>query len=148
MSLTKGMPKGQIELSGSRYDVRYDIDSMAEIEITAQAVSLNAGRANFYKLLDAPYNVREQMVMIYAGINGAKRFNGQNDLIDMDATKKLLQSHFEWIKAQAYDLKAWQESILRLNGQIQEAARLGAGLVPPSMTSQEPAAKKKGSATD
>ena len=148
MSLTKGMPKAQIELSGSRYDVRYDIDSMAEIEITAQALSLNVGRSSFYNLLDAPYNIREQIVMIHAGINGAKRYNEQKDLLDIDATKKLLQSHFEWIKAQAYDLKAWQESIIRLNGQIQEAARLGAGLVPPSMSQPEPVAKKKSSATD
>jgi len=133
MTAKKGMTASQIELAGKRYDLRYDIDSMAEVEITAQALSMGAGRSDFYGLLDAPYNIREQIVLLMAGINGAKRNKGETDFLDPTTAKALLQSHFDYIRERQPELKDWQESIRRINSQLMEAARLGAGLVPPSM---------------
>ena len=148
MSVKKGMPTAQIELAGKRYDLRYDIDSMAEVEITAQALSMNAGRSDFYGLLDAPYNVREQIVLLMAGINGARRDRGDTSLLNPDGSKALLQAHFDYIRERQHELKEWQESIKLLNAQLMDAARLGAGLVPPSMRAGLKAPKEQPSATN
>ena len=137
MVVKKGMTKAQVELAGKKYDLRYDVDSIGEVEITAQAVSLNSGRNNYYDLLDAPYNFREQVCLILAGINGAKRYDGLTDFLDQNSTKKLMQEHFDWVRSKQFSIRDWQESIRRLNNQISEAARLGVGLVPPSMIEEK-----------
>lgn len=141
MTVTKGMPKAQVELAGKRYDLRFDIESIAEVEVTAQALSLNAGRSSYYDLLDAPYNMREQLVLLLVGINGAKRFDGMKDMLNQQTAKTLLGEHFEWIRSRKMGIPEWQESIKKLNTQLSEAARLGVGLVPPSMMEEEKSAK-------
>lgn len=144
MSVKKGMPTAQIELAGKRYDLRYDIDSMCEIEVAAAGMD----RASFYSLLDAPYTIREQSIMLMAGINGARRDAGKSGDMTVKTANALLQSHFDYLGSKQIELGEWQAKMAIINIQLMEAARLGAGLVPPSMPKKEPEANEPPSATN
>jgi hypothetical protein len=139
MSVKKGMPTAQIELAGKRYDLRYDIDSMAEIEGAAEDME----RKSFYALLDAPYTIREQAIMLMAGINGARRDKGETALLDADGSKALLQSHFDYLREKQMGMAEWRLKMSMINLRLMEAARLGAGLVPPSISKKEPEAENE-----
>lgn len=139
MTVTKGMPKAQVELAGKRYDLRFDIDSMAEIENESEEMR----RKSFYLLLDAPYDIREQTIMLMAGVNGAKRDKGDFALLNLSGAKALLQSHFDYLREKQITADEWKHAMTLVNLAIMEAARLGAGLVPPF-----PRATKKEQATE
>jgi hypothetical protein len=130
--MTKGKTTQSIDLGGQRYALRFDIDSMMEIETLIQTLGLGQARGDFFKLLDAPYNIREIVIMIQSGINGKRRYDagtGPFKPISTDEVKKLVQTHFDLIKARAHTIQEWRDEQSKLMDAISMAARQGAGLV-------------------
>lgn len=128
----KGITTQSVDLGGQRYPLRFDIDSMMEIEMLVQTMGLGQARGDFFKLLDTPYNIREIVIMIQSGINGKRRYDagtGSFKPITTDEVKKLVQAHFDMVKGKAHSIQEWRNEQTKLMDAISMAARQGAGLV-------------------
>lgn len=134
----KGMTTYSVELAGERHNLRYDIDSMMEIETLAQAL-LNTSRADYYQMLDAPYNVRELVILIQAGINGYHRHQDDGQSISTKEVKELVQAHFDYIKKHAKTIPEWKAENQKMHDAVSTAVRLGVGLVPQNEPEPEKA---------
>ena len=141
---SKGMTTLSVDLAGQRYPLKFDIDSMMEIETLIQTLGLGQARGDFFKLLDAPYNIREIVIMVQSGINGKRRYDagtGSFKAITTDEVKKMVQAHFDLIKGKAHSIQEWRDEQAKLMDSISMAARQGAGLMPADVA--EPKEEEK-----
>lgn len=126
------MPTLSIEMANERYNLRYDIEAMLEVETLIQTLNLGTNRADFFQMLDPPYNVREMVVLIQAGINGYKRFQGETNaknFTNTDEVRRMVQAHFDAVQKKAKSVQAWRDAQAGLWSAIAKAARMGVGLV-------------------
>jgi hypothetical protein len=90
-------------------------------------MKLGTAKKSFFQLLDPPYDVREEAVLLLAGINGARRLASEDE-IKMDEVQKILNSHFAYIGRQADgDMATFQKMHGDLMAKLSEAARAGMG---------------------
>lgn len=143
MTAKKGMPTLGVELAGEHYNLRYDIESMMEVEQLVQTLALGTARADFFNMLDAPYNIREMVLMLQAGINGYYRYSNDPKRITTDEVRKLVQSHFNHIQTKVKGIPEWKKEQQKVHESISMAARLGAGLVVGDLPEEESPNPKK-----
>jgi hypothetical protein len=139
--MTKGLTTMSVDLGGTRYPLKFDIDSMMEIETLIQTLGLGQARGDFFKLLDPPYNIREIVIMIQSGIDGKRRYDagdGPFKPISTDEVKKMVQGHFDLIKGKTHSIQEWRDEQGKLMDSISMAARQGAGLVVQDEPEESP----------
>jgi hypothetical protein len=121
------MPTTVILLAGESYRLRYEYIDMSSVEQTLELMKLGTAKKSFFQLLDPPYDVREEAVLLLAGINGARRLASEDE-IKMDEVQKILNSHFAYIGKQSDgDMSKFQTMHGELMSKISEAARAGMG---------------------
>lgn len=130
----KGIPTIPLVIAGKEYSLRFDVAAQIQAAQSLKLLSMGMSSKNWWALLDPPYDVSDMVVMIQAGINGGKRFNGEKDFIDLDKAQALLQDHFNLIYEQADEteneadaMKAMDASQLDFMKAISDIARAGAG---------------------
>jgi hypothetical protein len=113
-----------ITLNGKQYRVRYDINAMAKVETLLG--NLTGQRVNFMAMIDPIYTVRELVIMLYAGMNGA--FPGaKEDHFSMEAVQTLLQEHMNSLQDQNLEIDSLIDVYDTLKVSLSNAARIAVG---------------------
>ena len=80
-------------LAGKVRELRFDIQALTSAHAALKA--LNMGRGTIWQLADQPYDLPEEVILLHAGLNGAKRLNKDSDLYTLEDIQNLLQEHLD-----------------------------------------------------
>lgn len=134
MTNEKGIPSIPLVIAGKEYAMRFDVGAQIQAVQSLKLLSMGMPAKNWWALLDPPYDVSELLVMLLAGINGGKRFEGKTDFIDLEAAQKLLQEHFDSlydISSEVEDdqkaFRSMDDAQIKLMNEISAIAKSGAG---------------------
>ncbi len=116
-----------VMLSGKVYEIRYDIMALTAAQTTLKALGFNRGTA--WQLADTPYDLGEEVILLQAGLNGAKRLQKDTKLYDLDEIQELVQQHFDTMAEELSELeeaeamKLFQEKQTELMKSIADAVK-------------------------
>lgn len=117
-----------IELAGKTYEMRFDITALTAAHTALKALGM--GRATVWQLADLPYDLPEEIILMQAGINGAKRVNKDKDYATLDDIQEVFQEHLDYmaehigqIEDEVEAMKAFQEEQQKIMAQINEAVK-------------------------
>jgi len=134
MSDDKGAPTFPILLAGKEHALRFDLDAQIGVTTTLKIMGLGMQNVNWWRFLDAPYDVGEIVVLLQHGINGAKRYNEEKKFLKTEDAKELYEKHLAHIYEQAFDIEDEDEAMQfvqeenkKLFEAIQDATRAGSG---------------------
>lgn len=125
-----------VVIDGVPTTLRYDFQSMSDIEQHMQLLSGGLTKTSFYKLLDWPYDIREMIVMLMHGINGGYRFEGIEKRLDYASTGKLLDKHFRGFKKTCKTPEQFKDAHEGFMMQICNAARASMGFPEVGKTAE------------
>jgi len=130
----KGIPTTPLMIAGKEYNLRFDVQAQIQAAQSLKLIGMGMASKNWWALLNPPYDVSELVAMIQAGINGAKRFNGEKDFIDLEKAQAMLQDHFDYQYEQAGEIDDEREAMTAFDKaqfafmeEISAIARAGAG---------------------
>lgn len=86
-------PTYPVILNGKNYELRFDIQALTSAHAALKA--LNFTRGTVWNLADAPYDLGEELILLQAGLNGAKRLAKDSDFMSIDDVQELLDAHFD-----------------------------------------------------
>ena len=114
-------------IGGEPYNLRYDIQAMSDVEQSLELMKGGVSKKSFFDLLDMPYDIRELVVMLMAGIKGYNRFsNIKSDMNFNDATK-ILENHFRTVSEICETPQEFVSAQNKLMEEISVAARKAVG---------------------
>lgn len=79
-------------LSGKVHELRFDINALTSAHAACKALGFTRGTV--WTLADAPYDLGEIVILMHAGLNGAKRLGKDSKLYSIDDVQDLLDAHF------------------------------------------------------
>lgn len=127
-------PTFPVILCGEEYALRFDVNAQIGTVTTVKILNPGFQNINWWKFLDAPYDISDMVALLMHGINGARRFNGEKKFLKLEETQALLEKHFEYIYSNAQEIEDEEEAIRfvqnenkKLMEAIQDAARGGVG---------------------
>jgi len=130
----KGIPTIPLLIAGKEYSLRFDVQAQIQATQSLKLIGMGMAAKNWWALLNPPYDVSELVAMIQAGINGAKRFNGEKEFIDLEEAQAMLQDHFDYQYEQAGEIDDEQKAMTAFDKaqfafmeEISAIARAGAG---------------------
>ena len=134
MSDDKGAPTFPILLAGKEHALRFDLDAQIGVTTTLKILGLGMQNVNWWRFLDAPYDVGEIVVLLQHGINGAKRYNEEKKFLKTEDAKELYEKHLAYIYEHAFDIEDEEEAMQfvqdenkKLFEALQDATRGGSG---------------------
>jgi hypothetical protein len=86
-------PTYPVVLNGKTYELRFDIQALTSAHVAIKAMGFS--RATVWNLADAPYDLGEELVLLQAGLNGAKRLNKDSDMYTVDEIQEMMNAHFD-----------------------------------------------------
>ena len=114
-------PTYPITLSGKTYEMRFDI--MALTGAQSMLKSLGYPRPTVWTLADAPYDLGEEVILLQAGLNGAKRLQKDRKLYEVSDVQELLQDHFEFIATRLDEEPDEEEAMKKLQEEQSEVMK-------------------------
>jgi hypothetical protein len=130
----KNVPTFPVVLSGKEYALRFDLDAQVGTVTTCKIINPGFQNLQWWRFLDAPYDIGEMVALLLHGINGARRFAGEKKLMKIDEVKELLEEHFDTVYGEASEIEDDEEAMKyvqnenqKLFSALQDAARAGVG---------------------
>jgi hypothetical protein len=96
-------------INGKVEQMRFDIQALMGAQTALKALGFN--RDTVWRLADAPYDLGEEIVLLQAGINGAKRLAKDKDMYDMDTIQEMVQDHFDGMAEELSAVENEQEAM-------------------------------------
>ena len=121
-----------VVLAGEEYALRFDLDAQIGVVTTSKIMNPGVQAIKWRRFLDAPYDVTDMVIMIMHGVNGARRFKGEQKFLKIDDAKELLEKHFDSLYERASEIeddeaamKFVHDETKKLFESLQDAARGG-----------------------
>lgn len=98
-----------IVLNGKAMELRFDIQALTGAHAALKALGFTRGTV--WQLADAPYDLGEELVLLQAGLNGAKRQAKDSNMYTVDDIQDLMNDHFDNMAEELDKMENEQEAM-------------------------------------
>ena len=107
-----------IILAGKMYNMRFDIQALTSAQAALKAIGF--GRPTIWQLADVPYDIPELVILLHAGLNGAKRLEKSAETYNLDEIQTMFQEHLDVMAQELYEIESEKEAMAEFTRRQQD----------------------------